>query len=397
MPELRIAVRKFGPFEDAIRRQFDDFARVERLSADVTMTFDALDLGPLTEAVFDRGGLRDGTYDVAFLNTDWLARALDGGHVADLSPLMAQRPPEDYPAEWSRSLSSVPHIWGGVYGLPYHDGPQCLIYRTDLIAEPPQTWGSFLAAARAAADPSAGRYGTVLAAFRDGHNAVYDFCIHLWTRGGELLGPDGRPTLNTPAADDGLAFYRALARDPATHPEAERIDSIRSGTLFAEGKVAMMTNWFGFAAMAETVDSSKVKGKVGIAPIPAGPGGRSCSLNVYYFLSLGAGSRNKELAYRFIRHCLRPEMDKLLTLAGGCGCRVSTWLDADVNRAIPFFNRLPVLHENARTFPVDQRFERMTHAIEAAVLRAIRSDDSVAAILADAQAQAEAAWDGGHP
>jgi multiple sugar transport system substrate-binding protein len=323
MPELRVAVRKFGPFEEAIRRQFDDFVRVERL-CDLSMRFDALDLGPLTEALFDRGGLVDGSCDIAFLNTDWLARALHDRCLLDLSPWMDRLPVPDYPAGWSPSLSNLPHRDGGVFGLPYHDGPQCLIYRADLIAAPPATWDDFAAAARAAADPSAGRYGTVLAGFPDGHNAVYDFCIHLWTRGGELLDPAGRPALNCPAARDGLSFYRALARDPATVPAADTIDSVRSGNLFADGRVAMMTNWFGFAAMSQALDTSTVRGRVGIAPIPAGPGGRSCSLNVYYFLSVARGSRQPELAYRFIRHCLRPEMDKLLTLAGACGCRLST-------------------------------------------------------------------------
>jgi len=390
---LHIAVRKFGPFEDAIRRQFDDFVRTENL--DATMSFDSLDLNPLTEAMFDRGGLRNGTYDIAFLNTDWLARAVNGNHLADLAPLLASYPIADYPSGWSRSLSSMPHIGGKVFGLPYHDGPQCLIYRTDLIDAPPATWDAFRQTARRVADPAAGRYGTVLAAFPDGHNAVYDFCIHLWTRGGELLDASGQPALDSPAARQGLAFYRELARDPATHPDAEQIDSIKSGMAMADGKVAMMTNWFGFAAMCQTLPESKVKGRIALAPIPAGAGGRSCSLNVYYFLSIGAGSKNKDLAFRFIRHCLRPEMDKLLTLAGAVGCRLSTWNDPEVNSAIPFFRALPQLHTNARSFPVDERFERVTHLIESAVLRAIRTNDPVEQILRDVQLAAVVAWNGG--
>ena len=87
MATIRIAVRKFGPFEDAIRRQFDDFARSERI--DATMTFDALELNELHAAMFEGGGLRDGTYDVAFMVTDWLAEAVDGGLLADLSPLVS--------------------------------------------------------------------------------------------------------------------------------------------------------------------------------------------------------------------------------------------------------------------------------------------------------------------
>ena len=59
MVKLRIAVRKFGPFEDAIRKQFEDFVRAGNI--DATMTFDSLDLNDLHPAIFDRGAMRDGT------------------------------------------------------------------------------------------------------------------------------------------------------------------------------------------------------------------------------------------------------------------------------------------------------------------------------------------------
>jgi multiple sugar transport system substrate-binding protein len=156
----------------------------------------------------------------------------------------------------------------------------------------------------------------------------------------------------------------------------------------------MMANWFGFAAMCETLGDSAVRGRVGIAPIPAGPGpgGRSASLNVYWLLSIAAGSKNKELAWRFIRHCASAEMDKLLTLAGAVGCRMGTWNDDEVNEKIPFFRQLPALHENARSFPVDRRFPALAHAIERGVIRAISTPDSATDIMKDVQREAEAAW-----
>ena len=73
--QLRIAVRKFGPFEDAIRRQFDDFA--QRESVDARMEFDALELNELHAALFEKDGLKNGTYDITFMVTDWLAAAVD--------------------------------------------------------------------------------------------------------------------------------------------------------------------------------------------------------------------------------------------------------------------------------------------------------------------------------
>jgi multiple sugar transport system substrate-binding protein len=387
MATIRIAVRKFGPFEEAIRRQFDDFLRREKVQA--AMQFDPLELNDLHAALFERGGLKNGTYDIAFMVTDWLAAAVDDGLLADLSPLMRSEPLADFPDAWSPSLTGVPQIHGGLFGLPYHDGPECLIYRTDLIPRPPETWDEFQTIARTfGGNP----YGTVVAAFPDGHNTVYDFCLHLWTNGGELLDADGRPALDTPAARTALNSYRRIVRDRTTVPDAKSIDSVAAGNKFMAGEVAMMANWFGFAAMCQTLPASAVRGKVGIVPIPSGAGGRSASLNVYWLLSLAAGSTQKDLAWRFIRHCASVEMDKLLTLAGAVGCRLSTWDDPQVNAQIPFFRQLAALHENARSFPVDRRFPALAHAIERGVLRAIDTNDAAETILRDLQSEAVAAW-----
>src|SRR5439155_11706601 len=218
------------------------------------------------------------------------------------------------------------------------------------------------------------------------------FCLHLWTRGGELLDRSGIPSLDTPAARAAMEFYRRLVRSGFTVPNAKSIDSVAAGNQFMGGEVAMMANWFGFAAMCQTLPDSAVRGKVGIAPIPAGSGEQSASLNVYWLLSLASGSKNPELAWRFMRHCASSEMDKLLTLAGAVGCRQSTWNDAEVNAKIPFFRELTALHENARSFPVDRRFPLLAHAIESGVIRAIDTDEPVESILRDLQSSAVAAW-----
>src|SRR5262245_30124231 len=116
MPDqLRIAVRKFGPFEDGIRRQFEDFA--QRQAPGATMQLDAMELNDLHAAMFDRGGLRDGTFDIVFMVTDWLAAAVDDGLLADLSPLMRSHPLPDFPAAWSKSLTFMPQIRGGLFGI----------------------------------------------------------------------------------------------------------------------------------------------------------------------------------------------------------------------------------------------------------------------------------------
>ncbi len=183
-------------------------------------------------------------------------------------------------------------------------------------------------------------------------------------------------------------FYRRIVRDAsAVYPGPEQIDSVRSGELFAEGRVAMMINWFGFAAVCEQPGCA-VKGKVGIGELPAGNLEQSVSLSVYWTLVVGSGSRHKDLAYAFLRHACTPEMDKLTTMEGAIGCRLSTWQDPEVNAAIPFYHRLADLTPGARTLPRSRSFPALAQIVDNMVQQAITSTASTEAILRAAQHEA---------
>ncbi|MES1973982.1 MAG: extracellular solute-binding protein [Pseudomonadota bacterium] len=386
MRTLRVAVRRFDPFARAIAAQFADFVQ----STGTAAMLDAveMDLNPLHRTLIEERGLAAGDWDIAFLNTDWLAEAVQADLLEDLTPHLARAPIADFPAAWSPSLTGLQRFGRGFWGMPYHDGPECLVYRKDLIATPPTTWDAFHACARAQHDPAQERYGTVLALFPDGHNGLYDFCIQIWSRGGEAFDGDGRADFTSSEAHAALDFLRGLARDRgAIAPGCETLDSVASGMLFAQGKVALMANWFGFAAYCDTAPDSKVKGLVDVAPLPAGPGGQSVSLNVFWVLAIGAGSRHKPLAWDFLRHCATAPMDRLTTAEGAIGVRRSTWSDPEINATIPYYHRLDWLHDHARAMPVTPDLARISHIVDDMVTAAVATDRSTADLLAQAQAR----------
>lgn len=197
--------------------------------------------------------------------------------------------------------------------------------------------------------------------------------------------------LDTSEAREALDFYRELLNDgSAVHPGSRKFDSVKSGSAFADGEIAMMVNWFGFASMAETHRESKVRGCVAVAPVPGGAGPRA-SLNAYWVLGIPSGSAHQDLAWSFLRHCASAEMDKLLTLEGAIGCRKTTWSDADVNAAIPFYHCLEDLHEEARELPRLTHWAELSAVIDRMVLDAIDTSEPSASILRRAQSRADQA------
>jgi multiple sugar transport system substrate-binding protein len=404
---FRIAVRKYPPFERAIRAQWLDFE--SKAQTGLTLDLAALDLQPLEEALFGSNGMRNGDWDVAFVATDWIANMHRQACALDLAPLLRDHPPADYPFGWTDSLLRLQRIDKAVLGVPYHDGPECLIYRRDLFEDaglcaqyqqqfgeklaPPATWPEFHRVARFLHQPAQEFYGTAFAAFPDGHNSVYDFLLQVWTRGGDVFDSAGRVQFQTPEAEAALAFYREILTDKsAVHPDCATLDSVAAGLAFAGGHVAMMINWFGFATMAHTSPESSVLGKVAIADVPRDGKGSTASLNVYWILSIAAGSPHQGHAWKFLRHVLTPAMDKLTTLSGAIGCRRSTWNDPEVNAAIPFYHRIEDLHANAREIPQRADWPQIASIIDRLVTANITTDETPLELLrrADTEFAAQA-------
>ena len=397
MVTLRIALRNYADFENAL----DEEARLfEALHPGIHVELVSTSIRELHQTAIKEGGLRDGHFDLALLVTDWLAEGMDAGALEDLHAWQKRVPIPAWPDGWARSLVQ-PLLFGGkLSSLPWHDGPECLVYRSDLFDDaarrgaflaqfgrelaPPVTWQEFEETARFFTDPGAHLYGTVFAAFPDGHNTLYDFALQLWSRGGELLDGQGRPQLTTPQAIEALDFYRRVVRDSALcHPRSRELDSTQSGDLFLAGEVAMMANWFGFAARASRA-GSPLAGKAAIAPIPTG-GGPSVSLSVFWALAMGSGSRNKELAWTFLRFIATPENDLRMTRHGTVGVRLSTWRDPELQARIPVYQEIEAISLGARQLPTGPQMAAFASIVDAVMTRALGTNDATLAILEAAQ------------
>jgi len=404
MKKIRIAVRKFDPFETTLQKLWDSFCLKNNITIEAEMI--PLELHDLYEETITNKGLINGNWDIAHINTDWIFDAANEKAVLDLTPLINQNPPQDYPQGWHQSLLHLQQINNGTYGLPFHDGPECLIYRKDLFDDltekenfkkqfgyelhPPKTWTEFTQIAEFFNRPEDNLYGCVFANYPDGHNMVFDFCLQLWTRGGSLLNEKNKITINHPAAIEALDYYRKIVNNTnAVHPNSKAFGSVEAGMAFAKGEAAMAINWFGFASMCEVIDESKVKGKVDITELPHDSNHKTASLNVYWLYTIGTGSQHQKLAYDFLRFATTPESDKLLTNEGGIGCRKSTWKDTEINTTITYYHKLEMLHENALTLPQTPVWPKVAEAIDKMVLKAIETDISSEDLLRETQKSIE--------
>lgn len=397
-----IAVRKFGPFELAMEKFWTSFC--EKTGCKLQLNMVVMDLHELHERTLAANGLKNGDFDLAHINTDWIYEGYTSGAFEVLNNYIDENPPVGFPQGWSSSLLSLQEINKEIVGLPFHDGPECLIYRKDLFEHDrekenyfarygqelkvPSTWEEFHQIARFFHRPEEKIYGSIFAGYPDGHNAVFDYCLQLWTRGGNLIDENNLIHIDNEISLAALAYYRKVLTDSsAVHPDAFQFDSVAAGAAFCRGEAAMMINWFGFAAMCQVDPGSEVVGKVDVEVLPADLNVDPASLNVYWLYTIGSGGRNKKLAYQFICFVTNVLNDKILTLTGGIGCRLSTWNDPEVNRLIPYYYKLEKLHKVAKMLPQHKNWAKMAAVIDQLMQKTMLTDENLSEILTQAQSQ----------
>lgn len=325
--------------------------------------------------------------DLAMVPSDWVARLARDRVIRPVEPLDT--------TVWSRTFVDGV-TWGGrMWGQPIHDGPQVLVYRTDLFAdpveqrgyahrhgvelEPARTWAEFERQAEWFTRPEQGRWGTVLAGLPDGHSDVYDFVVQLRRFGGDVLDDSGAPAFGGEAGIRAIGWLRRMRA--FAPPGAETVDSVESGSVFGDGHGALMLNWAGLADLANSGDGP-ASGLVGCALAPRG----TVTVNAFWVLvHLSRGSTREPV--EFLRHAALAASDRLVSLAGASGARLSTWSDPEVLAGFAPTALFAEAHRTSRTLPVVPELPALVDAISAAVDAAVNRGEPAGPALARATAE----------
>jgi ABC-type sugar transport system permease subunit/ABC-type glycerol-3-phosphate transport system substrate-binding protein len=206
------------------------------------------------------------------------------------------------------------HIWAIPYGGAL---AKVLVYRKDLFRKagldpdrPPRDWDELYAYAKRLSDVAHGQYGFGLAA---GQSASWHFIDFLWSAGGEAVrrerGPSGREEwracYNGPEALAALKFYQRLCRTKVAYRGTD------STQKFDLGKIGMT-----FAYINDQMMATQNPNQVGIAALPAGPGGHHGNELNSRMQGMNATIRDprvREAAWEWIRFTASDEALKIKT------------------------------------------------------------------------------------
>jgi multiple sugar transport system substrate-binding protein len=308
---------------------------------------------------------RDPSVDVYAIDLIWVAEFAAAGWIRPLDAFWPARARSAFVPRLVQANS----YQGRTYAVPRFTESGMLFYRKDMFRTPPRTW-------RALEEHAIGLQKPGLAGFvfqgKQYEGLVCNFLELLWSNNGAVMDAEGRVTLDRPEAIEALATMVGWMRDrgiaaPGVTTYVEH-DSLQE---FTEGRALFHRNW-SYAWAVANLPPSRVRGRVGVAPLPAFPGGRSTGTLGGWNLAISSFSGQPDVAWKLIAYLTGASAQRMKAVhEGRLPTRLALYEDPEVLRANPHFKtfRDAVIH--ARNRPVSPVYARISAAIQLHVSRAL--------------------------
>lgn len=260
-------------------------------------------------------------------------------------------------------------VQGKVAAMPGFADAMFMYYRRDLlekykIAEP-KTWADLAAASKQiqAGEGNPNLQGlSIQGAPIEG--AVCTFLLPYWSQGKSFNDANGKLTLDRPAAVKGLQMWLSLVDQGVIKKNVAEVKTPDTVNEFKAGQVVFAVNWtWAWDRFADDADS-KVKGKVGVMPLPAMPGGQSATCVGGWQWAVSAFSRHKAEAAKLVQYMSAPAASRFLAAQGSLlPTELPVYTDPEVLKAVPWFKDAAKVVEAGRSRPLSRDYGQVSDII----------------------------------
>ncbi|WP_407701734.1 ABC transporter substrate-binding protein [Thermosipho ferrireducens] len=261
---------------------------------------------------------------------------------------------------------------GRIVAIPWFTDAGLLYYRKDLLEKygyknPPKTWDELVEMA-SKISKAEGIHGFVWQGARY-EGLVCDFMEYVWSFGTDVLDDKGKVIINNPKAVEALQLMVDLIYKYKISPEGVTTymeeDARR---IFQNGEAVFMRNW-PYAWSLVNSDESPIKGKVGVVPLPKGPGeeGRHAATLGGWNLGINifSSKKEKEAAKKLIKFLT--SYNQQLYKAENAGQNPTlkaVYNDPKLKEAAPFMVELFDVFINALPRPRTANYAEVSDAIQ---------------------------------
>ncbi|BBN95018.1 sugar ABC transporter substrate-binding protein [Deinococcus grandis] len=266
---------------------------------------------------------------------------------------------------------------GKLVAMPWFTDAGLLYYRTDLLKKygftaAPKTWTELALMAKKIQTGEQKTNKAFTGFVWQGKNYEGLTCDALeWVvsfGGGTIVDATGKVTINNAQAakalDTAASWIKTISPAGVTTYAEEEARGI-----FQSGNAAFMRNWPYAWALGQG-DDSKVKGKIGVAPLPSG-GSRNAATLGGWQLGVSSYSKNQAAAIDLVRYLAGPAEQKIRAIEGAYNPTIqSLYKDKDVLAKNPFFGSLYSVFTSAvarPSGPTKGKYNQVSQAFSTAV------------------------------
>ncbi|MDR1118912.1 MAG: extracellular solute-binding protein [Bifidobacteriaceae bacterium] len=377
-------MKQAGYSEEQINEMIDSF---EQANPDITMeaTFVAF------EALHDKivTSAPAGTYDVVLMDVIWPAEFASTGVVTDVT--------DRYPASWEQDML------GGAYntakfqdkfwGVPWGPSTKYFYYNQEMVGAVGateadlDTWAGVLEVAKKIKDQGLSEY-PIAWSWAQAEAAICDYGVMIGAFGGEFTDAAGNLSVNQGAGVQAAEWMKTTLDEGLSNPASLTFLEDDVQKTLAQGETAFGLNWEAtFAALQDTNDS-KVAGKIGVLPTPAGPTGARPGINGAMALAIPTKAKNVEEAWTFIEYVTSQEVqDKYPT--GWMPNWKSSYDDTAITGTAPeLFAAAPTALASLILRPTVPNYNSASAVLQAELQNALSGNKPVQQALDDAVAGA---------
>ncbi|SDI35846.1 carbohydrate ABC transporter substrate-binding protein, CUT1 family [Actinokineospora alba] len=280
-----------------------------------------------------------------------------------------------------------------LYAVPTTSDGGLLYYRKDLLdaagAKPPTTWAEMNAACDKviAANPGLSCYA---GQFEKYEGLTVNFSEAVNSAGGDVVGDDGKPNVNTEKAKAGLDFLVDGVKSGKIAAKARTFKEEEGRRAFQAGELIFHRQWPYQYAKANAADgSSTVAGKFAVAPLPGLDGPGSSTLGGHNY-AISSFAKNKKTALDFIKYMVDEKQQRAnLEKTSLAPTWASLYDEPALVEKFPYLTELKKSIEKAKKRPAVVKYQEVSSAIQEAAYSAMSGQATSADALAALQTKLE--------
>jgi multiple sugar transport system substrate-binding protein len=327
-------------------------------------------------------------FDVFSLDVIWVPSFARAGWLREVGHLLPAAERDDF---FPGPVEAVQYRdrW---FALPWYIDAGLLYYRKGLLEKygfrPPRTWPELVQAAQAVLGKEKGIYGFLWQG-KQYEGLVCNVLEYMGSNGGRVF-QKGRAVIDSPENQEALGFMRDLiVKYRVSPPLVTSAVEETTRNIFGNGGALFMRNWpYAWGLLQR--EGSPVRGKIGIAPLPFFPGGKSAPTLGGWQLGLNRHSRHPREAEKLLIFLASSSSQRFLALSVGYHpTRKSLYRDRDLADAQPLLPRLYGIFREAIPRPVTPYYLMITQVLQPEFSAALSGIKSPGQALRSARKQVE--------